>query len=173
MIETIIVPNVKNKCGNLSDSNSYRPIALATIMSKLFESAILLKCEMFLDTCSNQFGFKKAHSTDVCIYVLKGKIEYFKSRNTSVFVTFLDASKACDKIDHWQLPNKLLNIHISVFIINILLYWYSRQEMFIRWGNSYSTKFLVTGVKQEGILSPCLFNVYMNNLSWYRKFTWR
>ena len=46
------------------------------------------------------------------------------------------------------------------------MYWYSRQEMFIRWGNTYSTKFLVTnGVKQGGILSPCLFNVYINNLS--------
>ena len=36
MIERIIVPIVKNKCGN-----NYRPIALATIMSKLFEFAIL------------------------------------------------------------------------------------------------------------------------------------
>ena len=41
MIETIIVPIVKNKCGNLCDSNNYRPIALATLMSKLFESVIL------------------------------------------------------------------------------------------------------------------------------------
>ena len=30
MIETIIVLIVNNKCGNLSDSNNYRPIALAT-----------------------------------------------------------------------------------------------------------------------------------------------
>ena len=38
--------------------------------------------------------------------------------------------------------------------------------MFIRWGNIYSTKFLVTNkVKQGEILFPCLFNVYMNNLS--------
>ena len=90
MIETIIVPIAKNKCGNLSDSNNYRPIALATIMSKLFKSAIMLKCEMFLDTYSNQFGFKKGHSTDMCIYVLKEIIEYFKNHNTSAFVTFLD-----------------------------------------------------------------------------------
>ena len=34
--------------------------------------------------------------------------------------------------------------------------------MFIKWGNSCSTKFRVTnGVKEEGILSPALFNVYM------------
>ena len=77
----------------------------------------------------------------------------------------MDASKAYDKIDHWQLFNKLLNIYVPVFV-DILVYWYSRQEMFIRWGNTYSTKFLVTnGVKQGGILSPCLFNVCMNNLS--------
>ena len=39
--------------------------------------------------------------------------------------------------------------------------------MFIRWGKSCSTKFRVTNeVKKEGsILSPVLFNVYMNNLS--------
>ena len=100
----------------------------------------------------------------MCIYVLKEFIEFYRSRNTSVFVTFLDASKAYDKIDHWQLFNTLLNIHLPVFIISILVYWYFRQEMFISWSNSCSTKFRVTnGVKQGGILSPALFN--MNNLS--------
>ena len=88
MIENIIVPIVKNKRRNLSDSNSYRPIALATIISKLFESTILLKCKMFLDTCTNQFRFKKEHSVDMYIYVLKEFIEFYRSRNTSVFVTF-------------------------------------------------------------------------------------
>ena len=74
---------------------------------KLFESVILLKCEMFLDTCPNQFGFKNEHSTKMCIYVLKEMIEYFKSRSKSVFVEFLDAPKAHDRIDHFQLFNKL------------------------------------------------------------------
>ena len=114
----------------------------------------------------NQFGFKKGHSTEMCIYVLKEMIEFYKSCNTSVFVTFLDASKAYDKIDHWLLYDKLLHNDVPIFIVKILVYWYSHQEMFIRWGNSCSNKFYVTnGVKQGGILSPALFNVYMNNLS--------
>ena len=58
MIKTTSVPIVKNKCGNISESNNYRPIALATIISKLFESVLRFKCEDYLSTCLNQFGFK-------------------------------------------------------------------------------------------------------------------
>ena len=50
MIETTIVPIVKNKCGNITDSNTYRPIALSTIVSKLFESVLLLKCVYYITT---------------------------------------------------------------------------------------------------------------------------
>ena len=63
MIETTIVQIIKNKCGNLADSNNYRPIAIATIVSKFFASVILYKCEEFFLTRDNQFGFKPKHST--------------------------------------------------------------------------------------------------------------
>ena len=101
MIETTIVPIVKNKSGNLSDSSNYRPIALATIESKMFESVLLFKYAEYLYTSDNQFGFKSSHSTDLCIYTLKEFIDYYKSRGTTVYITFLDASKAFDRIDHW------------------------------------------------------------------------
>ena len=48
LMETTMFPIVKNKCCNLSDSNNYRPIAIATITSKVLESVILVKCEEFL-----------------------------------------------------------------------------------------------------------------------------
>ena len=62
MMVTVIAPIIKNKAGDLSDNN-YRPIALATVASKLFESLILSRVSTLLTTCANQFGFKKDHST--------------------------------------------------------------------------------------------------------------
>ena len=46
-IETTIVPIIKNKCGIFADNNNYMPIAIASVVSKLFESVILYKCEEF------------------------------------------------------------------------------------------------------------------------------
>ena len=166
MINSIIVPLVKNRCGNLTDKNNYRLIALSSITSKVFEHIILLRLEEYLWTTDNQFGFKSGHSTDLCIYALSELIEYFKSRSTSVYVAFLDASKAFDKISHWTLFRKLIDRNVPMYLIKILCYWYQHQLMSVRWGYSISNVFNVTnGVRQGGILSPKLFNIYIDGLS--------
>ena len=143
LIETTIVPIVKNKSGNLSDSNNYRPIALATIVSKILESVILIKCGEYLTSSDNEFGFKSCHSTDLCIYALKEFIEYYKNRRTTVYVTFLEASKAFDRLNYWLMFDKLLKKHVPLFIIKLLCFWYTHQTMFVRWGDTISTQFTV------------------------------
>ena len=38
--------------------------------------------------------------------------------------------------------------------------------MVVRWGTTISTQFIVSnGVKQGGIISPIIFNMYMDDLS--------
>ena len=98
MLDSVVVPLVKNKNGDLSDKNNYRPIALSSTISKVFEDIILHRLEEYLWTTDNQFGFKSGHSTDLCVYALTEFIVYLKRRSTSVYVAFLDASKAFDKI---------------------------------------------------------------------------
>ena len=135
MIETTIVPIVKNKSGSLLNSSNYRPIARVTIVSKMFESVLLFKCAEYLSSSDNQFGFKSSHSTDLCIYTVKEFIDYYKSRGTTVYVTFLNASKPFDRIDHWLLFNKMIKKGVPLFIIKLLVFWYSRQRIFVRWAD--------------------------------------
>ncbi len=46
------------------------------------------------------------------------------------------------------------------------MFWYSQQTMIVRWGDASSKPFNVSNVvRQGGILSPFLFNVYMDELS--------
>ena len=66
-------------------------------------------------------------------YALQYFIEHYKSRNTTVIVSFLDASKAFDGIDHWLLFKKLTAKNVPLFIIRLLLNWYSHQQIYIRW----------------------------------------
>ena len=150
MLNSVIVPLVKNKNGDLSDRNNYyRPIALSSTVSKVFENVIINRLEEYLWTSDNQFGYKSGHSTDLCVYALTEFIEYFKSRSTSVCVVFLDASKAFDKINHWILFKKLIARRVPIYLVKVLYYWYQNQLMYVKWGSTMSSKFHVTnGVRQ-------------------------
>ena len=90
----------------------------------------------------------------------------YRTRGSPVFLCSLDASKAFHRVNHATLFNVLLQRNIPVYIVRILAEWYSSQQLCVRWGSIFSGFFSVTnGVRQGGILSPRLFNLYIDNLS--------
>jgi hypothetical protein len=89
-----------------------------------------------------------------------------QKHNTSLFVTFIDASKAFDRVNHWTLFHKLIERGVPLYLVKILVVWYTSQDMKVRWGRCVSEPFNVSnGIKQGGVLSPWLFNLYMDKLS--------
>ena len=54
LIRTTVVPLLKNKCGDLSDVNNYRAIALSNCLSKLFES-LILRCFQACDPYDDKY----------------------------------------------------------------------------------------------------------------------
>ena len=167
LLDTVIVPLIKDKKGDITDCDNYRPIALTCVLSKVLESLILFRCQCLLSTSSHQFGFKAKHGTDQCVYVLQEVIDfYYHNSSSPVYLCFMDASKAFDRVNHFCLLSKLLKRNIPVLIVRLLLTWFSTQQFVVKWLSCISKPFHVkNGVRQGGVLSPILFNVFMDNLS--------
>ena len=109
MLSVVLVPVIKDKAGKISSKDNYRPIALASVISKLVEVI---------------------------------------------------------RVNHRTLLKQFGARGVPGYVLRILIYWYKNQDMCIRWGDAYSAKFKVTnGVRQGGIVSPYLFNVYVDELS--------
>ena len=79
---------------------------------------------------------------------------------------FLDASKAFDRVNHFKLFTTLSKRNAPMYIIRILIFWYTSQTMYVLWNNTMSTGFNVSnGVRQGGILSPYLFCIHVDEIS--------
>ena len=98
------------------------PVTISNYLSKAYELILLDRFEEYLWTSGNQFGFKANHSTVMCIYALHEFTDNYRSRCTNVYVTFLEASKAFARINHWLLFDKLLKREVPCNIVRILVY---------------------------------------------------
>ena len=159
-------PIVKNKRKSHSDKGNYRPIAIATASSKLLELLLLNRMSPYLETADNQFGFKPRLGTEMAVFSLKETIHYYRSRGSPVYLCFLDARKAFDRVNHWTLFKKLIDRGVPNSVIKTLVFWYRTQEMIVGWGGCVSSGFKTTnGIKQGGLLSPSLFNVFVDGIN--------
>ena len=82
-----------------------------------------------------------------------------------MFTAVLDDSKAFDKVHYGTMLSILLHKNVPYCIIRLLMDGYVRKESRVIWNSCHSTYFrLKNGVKQGGVLSPTLFNLYIDRL---------
>ena len=165
--DCILVPIPKgNKDPTVSDN--YRSIALASSLSNVLETTILLHFSEFFVTSDLQFGYKKCVSTSLCTGFIKNVVNCYVQRKNQVYGCFLDASKAFDLVDHNDLFQRLLERNLPSPVVRFLVHWYQNQKMCVRWNATHSGTFSVrNGVRQGSVLSPILFTVYLDELCWF------
>jgi hypothetical protein len=164
-LRSTIVPIPKGKHGAASDSSNFRGITLSSIYGKLFDNIVLSRFSDRLSSSQLQFGFKVKSSTSMCTMVLKESISYYVSNQSSVFCTFLDASKAFDRVRYCKLFRLLVVRQVPALIIRVLINFYLGNFVRVHWCGIVSDYFLVgNGVKQGSVLSPVLFCLYLDGL---------
>jgi hypothetical protein len=144
--------------------NEFRPISINNVISKIFERCLYSFLEG-ISTSERQYGFKKGFSCANSILQLKKIINYFISKGNTVNLGVIDLQKAFDKVDHYALLNILMNKNIHFQIIDVLHNWLTNSDFLVKWDNTISDKInIFSGVRQGGILSPLLFNIYVDSL---------
>ena len=74
----------------------------------------------YLLTTANQFVFKRGHSMLMPILLLKELLRFYRDHGNTVFVWFLDASKAFDRVDYYFLFRKVVSRNVPSYIVRLL-----------------------------------------------------
>ena len=102
----------------------------------------------------------------MAIFALKQTVDLHRNQDTPVYMCFLDAKNAFDRVNHWTLAKKLLDRNVPLHIVKLFIFLYREQEFMVRWGNSLSMTFPCSNfIMQGGQLSPLLYNVYTDDLN--------
>jgi uncharacterized protein YerC len=160
-----LLPIPKDLSKSVHVSDNYRPIALSSVVCKVFDHIILDKHKNSLCSSGLQHGFKKKHSTVTCSFVLQEVIEYYRLNGSTVYNVFLDASRAFDRVHYTKLFKLLLKRNVCPLVIRFLIVMYTNQSIRVRWAGETSENYgMCNGVRQGGVLSPLLFAVYIDEM---------
>ena len=175
----VIKPIPKSSSTDPRDPLSNRGIALASAVYKLYCSVInerltkwaksrhiAHKQNGFRKKRDEQNGFRKKRSTTDHITSLTSIIDTRKKLKQSTLFAFIDFRKAYDTINRTKLWRRLSKVGVSGKLFRSINSLYSSVTSCVRINNLHRDWFYVKyGLRQGCILSPVLFNLYVNDIA--------
>ncbi len=160
--ESILLPLPKK--GNIRKCENNRTISLISHPSKVLLYVLLNRIkpkvkEILEDT---QAGFQEGRSTTEQICNLRILSEKYMAHQKPLYHNFIDFRKAFDRVWHKALFLIMRKCNISSTITNTLKSLYEHAKNLVLVGDKPSKWFLSkVGVRQGCVLSPYLFNVFL------------
>ena len=156
---------------DFKSAGSYRPISLLSCVGKLFEKIISLRFNLHLGEINFYNNFQRAYRRGLeggeHLYRLTEELEMTKKRGFKTALASLDVEKAFDSVWHDGVRHKLSTpgIQLPAKLIRLFSSYLTGRQIQVKVGQAKSRVItLKAGTPQGSVLSPTLFNVYVNDI---------
>ena len=146
--------------------NSYRPIALLSVVRKIFEKVIVERVQLTYREkgleSPRQFGFRQGRGTNDAFICLRRAIKQ-NDRKYSV-ILFVDIEGAFDSLWWSAVLTRIVEANCSTQMLNIIKSYFKNRKATIQCRTkSYSTK-MQKGCPQGSIIGPAAWGWCMDTL---------
>ena len=162
---SLVIPLPKK--GDLKVCNNYRTLSLISHPSKVLLRVILnrLKQQAKEIIAEEQAGFVKGRSTVEQIFNLRSIIEKYQEHQLELYHVFIDFKKAFDRVWHEALWATMNQYNINKTLISLIEELYNQATSSVYLEGDFGDWFRTTvGVRQGCLLSPTLFNVFLERI---------
>ena len=165
----VLQPIIKDKSIDTRYLSNYRGITLMDHICKLYSSIINSRLVAWVEenelVHDEQNGFRKKRSCQDQLKTFYSILQTRKAQGLETFTSFVDFRKAYDSISRTHLWYKLEKLGLHGSILNALKSLYHNVKCSVRTLNGLTSVFKVSrGLKQGCVISPMLFNLYINDL---------
>jgi len=165
-VKAIMVPIYKGK-GCKDECGSYRGISLLSIPGKVYGKIIIERVMDITESriSEEQGGFRKGRGCVDQIFSVRMTAEKYLTKGRKLYVAFMDLEKAYDRVD-WNAMWDVLKIYgVGGPLLNGIKAFYKEASACVRVDGEMSESFNIrVGVRQGCVMSPWLFNVYMDGV---------
>ena len=161
-----IVPIYKGK-GDKHVCGNYRGISLLSMVGKLFGRVLINRIrDGTEDTLKEeQCGFRRGRGCVDQVFVVRQGCEKYLAKGKDSYWAFMDLEKAYDRVDREAMWRMLSMYGIGGKLLSAVKSFYVDSRACVRVGNKESSSFEVrVGLRQGCVMSPWLFNVYMDGV---------
>ena len=155
------------KKGDRKVCSNYRGISLLSIPGTVFARVLLNRLSSIAEDLlpEAQCGFRAGRGTTDMIFSLKQIQEKCIEQNMSLYMVFVDFTKAFDTVNRSLLWKILKKIGCPERFVNLISSLHNNMKAQVRYKGDLSDKFGINnGVKQGCVLAPTLFSIFLSQV---------